>query len=75
VFSVNEQVKAITSLLDIGGADSDALALAENILKTPLSNGQPFNFSDALKGIAYSYGMYFLFCVEISLYQFLFSKT
>ena len=73
MFNVNKQVKAITSLLDIGGADSNALALAENLLKTPLSNGQPFNFSDALKGIAFSYGM--LFGVEISLYQFLFSKT
>ena len=59
MFSVNQQVKAITSLLDIGGADSDALALAENLLKTSLSNGQVYNFSDALKGIAYSYGMYF----------------
>ena len=65
MFSVNEQVKAITSLLDIGRANSDVPALAENLLKTPLSNGQPFNFSDALKGIAYSYGMYFLFGVEI----------
>ena len=58
MFSVNEQVKAITSLLDISRADSDALALAKNLLKTPLSNGQAYNFSDALKGIAYSYGMY-----------------
>ena len=56
---MNKQVKAITSLLDIGGADSDVLALAENLLKTPLSNEQAYNFSDALKGIAYSYGMYF----------------
>ena len=59
MFSVNKQVKAITSLLDIGGADSDVLALAKNLLKTPLSNEQAYNFSDALKGIAYSYGMYF----------------
>ena len=56
---MSEQVKAITSLLDIGRADSDALTLAKNLLKTSLSNGQVYNFSDALKGIAYSYGMYF----------------